>query len=132
MHIMYIYILMVWNRITVIIEKADDSDLDIVSHMECHILHQEESHYRGCCGNAAISNAISNHVNDREDLQWQFSCTPLPNDYILTSCSWTNWINNWDSTMNYACSGVGLIRTIHSYHSNRMHLISIHFFQSKY
>lgn len=76
---------------------------------------------RGCGGNTAISKAVSNHDNGREDRRWQFRCTPLPSNYILASCAWTgSYVNEWDAPMNYECPGNGVIRTIKSYHDNGM------------
>eukprot|EP01084_Bolivina_argentea_P083134 150528_1 len=75
--------------------------------------------YRGCAVNSAITRAKSDHDLDREDRQWQFRCTPLPDNYLLTECKWSvSYLNNWDGILNYNCPNNGLIRNIYSYHDN--------------
>ena len=78
----------------------------------------DEEWERGCGGNSALSQAISHHDNGKEDRQWVFRCTPLPQFYRITDCEWTGYMNEWDGIMNYDCPNDGLLRTIQSYHDN--------------
>jgi hypothetical protein len=74
---------------------------------------------RGCGGNTALNYVYSNHDNVKEDRRFGFKCSQINNKYKLDECTWTtNWVNNWDSVLNFECNNNGLVRTVESYHDN--------------
>jgi len=80
----------------------------------------DEEWYRGCGGNSALFYASSTHSNHNEDRLWTFKCSAIDNKFMLRpqDCSYSGYRNNYDAVVNYNCPNNGVIRTIHSIHSN--------------
>jgi len=65
----------------------------------------------------SISRIASVHNNHREDRLWGYDCRY---DVKTTSqCSWTNYVNGWDTEMWFQCPKSGYVAGAHSVHSNR-------------
>ena len=74
---------------------------------------------RGCGGNTALNYLYSWHSNNKEDRQFRFKCSQINYAYTLDQCYWTsNYVNDWDGSLNFECNNNGLIRTAESVHSN--------------
>ena len=69
-----------------------------------------------CENSSAITNIFSVHDNDREDRVWTFGCTPLSGG--STKCEWTDYINDWDQSMDYSAPDNYFISGFSSFHSN--------------
>ena len=52
------------------------------------------------------------HDNAKKDRVWKFYCAKL--SVKISSCQWTGYINNWDSTMNFKCPGNGFVAGVES------------------
>ncbi len=71
-----------------------------------------------CPADSVLTRIVSWHNNDREDRQWQYSCSKF-NGWKTNSCGWTNHVNGWDAQFNYEPgSQQEVIAGIDSYHDN--------------
>ena len=71
-----------------------------------------------CPTNKVLAGVESVHDNRREDRRWKFQCCGAK-DYYTRNCYLTNWINNWDSSMDRAVPSPQVLTGAFSYHDNR-------------
>ncbi|XP_060556340.1 uncharacterized protein LOC132717005 [Ruditapes philippinarum] len=71
--------------------------------------------------NQFIAQITSVHHNRQEDRVFDMSCRDFPCDVsdLTPTCTWTEYINDWDEPIVYQCSGNRYIGGFQSYHSNR-------------
>nr|XP_022293948.1 hemagglutinin/amebocyte aggregation factor-like isoform X1 [Crassostrea virginica] len=71
------------------------------------------------CPNGGYINGISSyHHNHYEDRRYRFRCCVPYSRHCHRNCSWTNWVNDWDSYFNYFVPSGYVIRSVHSIHDN--------------
>ena len=64
----------------------------------------------------AITSIYSVHNNEREDRVWTFGCTDLSGG--PSTCEWTDYLNDWDATIEYSAPDNYFISGFASYHNN--------------
>ena len=70
-----------------------------------------------CPANKVLTGVESVHDNGREDRRWKFQCCDA-NGYYTRNCYLTNWINNWDASMDHAVPSPRVLTGAYSYHDN--------------
>lgn len=97
------------NTLKIAPTSADQSELYWVRTCEA---------YNG--GRSAISGIVSNYDNSPtkqyEYREFTIKCSNLDNQYQLTKCSWSDWLNgpDKDESIFYYCPNLGVIRGIQS------------------
>jgi len=71
-----------------------------------------------CKNNQALNGVYSYHNNGKGDRLWKFKCCSVSNAYLRNG-GWTNYVNGWDSLLNFQCSKYGVIVGVSSYHDHR-------------
>ena len=70
-----------------------------------------------CAKNHYIGGVHSDHSNFHEDRKWKFSCCSATG-YITAACRLTEYVNEFDGTMNFEAGPGEVITGVFSYHSN--------------
>ena len=77
----------------------------------------EEVDYE-CPTNKVMTGMASVHDNHKEDRRWKFRCCGTKNGYT-TSCSQSDFINDWDEPMAFYLGGTTTVFTgVYSVHDN--------------
>ena len=70
-----------------------------------------------CATNKVLTGVFSVHDNKREDRRWKFQCCDAK-DYYTRNCYLTDWINDWDASMDHAVPSPQVLTGAFSYHDN--------------
>ncbi|XP_053318099.1 hemagglutinin/amebocyte aggregation factor-like [Spea bombifrons] len=69
-----------------------------------------------CQNHQSINLIISIHDNGKEDRMWDFGCQ---NTFSRPgTCSWTNYVNNFDEQIAFTCPFGSVLSGMDSYHDN--------------
>jgi len=71
-----------------------------------------------CPDNQALKKVYSHHDNGREDRKWRFGCCAVSSNVYLKRGGWTNYLNDWDSPLNFRCKDTEVLVGLKSYHDN--------------
>ena len=71
-----------------------------------------------CPANKVLTGVKSIHHNGKEDRVWAFQCCSA-RDYYTRNCYLSNWINDWDRSMDHRVSSPQVFTGAYSYHNNR-------------
>ncbi|KAK3763735.1 hypothetical protein RRG08_020534 [Elysia crispata] len=70
-----------------------------------------------CPARQMLSSIFSTHSNYYEDRRFKFGCTSAPNDALSTTCRWSNWVNQFERSIDYICPPEWALTGVYSYHS---------------
>lgn len=88
----------------------------------CTVVNNFDGHLQFECPheNQFISHITSVHDNHREDRVFDMSCADFPIDVdgLLTSCTWTEYVNDWDGLLAFECNDNMYISGLQSDHDN--------------
>ena len=70
-----------------------------------------------CKANYIMCGVESYHSNDREDRRWKFKCCHAKS-HFTRNCELSDYVNDFDRTMDYNVGGSNVITGAYSYHSN--------------
>ena len=71
-----------------------------------------------CNEASAITGIGGVHDNHREDRRWWVKVSPVVGQIVQGQCQWTDFINDWDGSMNHQISSNQFISRIFSYHDS--------------
>ncbi|XP_048463734.1 hemagglutinin/amebocyte aggregation factor-like isoform X1 [Rhincodon typus] len=69
-----------------------------------------------CASFSTIGSVSSQHHSYYEDRLWDFQCKTTFSE--LPTCSWTNYVNNFDEEFTFNCPFGSIISGVEAYHEN--------------